>query len=181
MYYAATSETALAVARAAGRAPDTAPQHQEKPATGEIAALLVHADATADRVLVELDAARQAAQSRIDAFEAEYRASGRDWPEEEFNDLCSVAADAEAEIIRTPATTLRGLLIKARVAANVAVTHHTSDPVSPLASPDAAYSNALSDDSDYYPLDDTVALLTLWADLQRAADAAGLNAEQRPA
>lgn len=112
-----------------------------------------------DRELIELEAEYQKARAAVDAFHGDDKA---------FNKLQAIASEAEAQLIRTPARTLQGLLIKVRAAARLSL--ESSCAVrdrSALDSPDAAYREVLRDDAEYYALDDTVALMTIWADLER--------------
>ena len=113
-----------------------------------------------DYRLVELNAKRQQSKAAIDASLV------HGLSEEEFNDLCSIEADITGELIRTPAVTLQGLLIKAHVAVDMAVTNIKANERA-LASPDSAYREVLAEDADYYVLDADVALITIWADLER--------------
>ncbi len=113
-----------------------------------------------DYRLVELNAKRQQAKAATDASLV------HDLSDEQFDDLCSIEADITGEIIRTPALTLQGLLIKAHVAVDMAVTDIKANE-RVLASPEGAYREVLAEDAKYYVLDENVALITIWADLER--------------
>ena len=135
---------------------------RERP-SGPVAAIRALSDP--DYRLVELNAKRQQAKAACDAS----RVHGLS--EEQFNDLCSIEADITGEIIRTPAVTLQGLLIKAHVAVDMTLTNIKANERA-LASPEGAYREVLADNTDYYVLDDSVALITIWADLERMAGGA---------
>ncbi len=90
----------------------------------------------------------------------EYVASGAEALDERSDQLCDKVADIRAQIIQTPATTLRGTLSKARVAWHVTAASDGLDETDP-------------DFGNCCPLDDPVFIWSILQDLERLAGEAG--------
>ena len=92
----------------------------------------------------------------VPGYYREYVASGAEALDEQSDRVCDRINDIQAQIIQTPATTLRGTLSKARIAWHVTAMNGDLDETDPVF-------------GNFCPLDDPVYIWSVLQDLERLA------------
>ncbi len=141
--------TAIATAAAAVTGLTVAPLAMK---AANVQAVLANVDPQIEALIGQL----RAANACLENINILYHSSGAEELGEESDILCDRMTDIEVQIIQTPATTLRGLLDKARVAWHITAEHENLDETDP----------------DLYGLDDPDFIWSALQDLERLAKTA---------